>query len=196
MRERLAGDQLDAWWQDDVVTATEHDAVFAQLQALPDWVVHRVQVYGKTHNAPRLSAWYGEPGCVMSYSGLRLTPLPWPTLLAGLRRRVEAVCGVAFNAVLANYYRDGSDRMGWHCDDEPELGRNPAIASLSFGCERDFQLRRIDDHSIKRSIPLGLGRLLFMGGNTQHYWHHALPVRKRQNGPRINLTFRNVITEG
>jgi alkylated DNA repair dioxygenase AlkB len=92
--------------------------------------------------------------------------------------------------VLANLYRDGNDSMGWHADDEPELGDEPVIASVSLGAERDFTLRRRDRRGQTVAMPLPHGSLLLMAGPTQRHWQHALPKRRRMREPRINLTFR------
>jgi alkylated DNA repair dioxygenase AlkB len=94
--------------------------------------------------------------------------------------------------VLLNLYRDGRDGMGWHADDEPELGRNPVIASVSLGAERRFCLRHRRRRDLKIDLPLPHGSLLCMSGATQHHWLHALPKTRRPAGERINLTLRQV----
>lgn len=138
---------------------------------------------------PRLQAWYGDNYQAYTYSGLTMKALPWTPELGELRKRIEQHTGFLFNSCLANLYRDGNDTVGWHSDDEPELGVNPTIASLSLGESRDFQLK----HKItkeKLTIPLKTGGLLLMSGETQHYWQHCIPRTKRVKSPRINLTFR------
>jgi hypothetical protein len=109
-----------------------------------------------------------------------------------IRDRAGALTGVGFNAVLLNLYRDGRDGMGWHADDEPELGRNPVIASVSLGAERRFCLRHRRRRDLKVDLLLPQGSLLCMSGATQHHWLHALPKTRRPVGERINLTFRQV----
>ena len=89
------------------------------------WRQDRIKLFGKVHDQPRLTAWYGDPGTAYTYSGLTLEPLPWTPLLTSLRARVEALSQVTFNSVLLNYYRDNRDAMGMHADDEPELGERP-----------------------------------------------------------------------
>jgi len=143
-----------------------------------------------TYAVPRLLAWYGDPEARYRYSGLEHQPLPWTPLLAEIRTRVQEACGRPFNAVLLNYYRDGNDSMGWHSDDEPELGRDPLIASLNLGGTRRFDLRRKGTTRIGHSLELGDGSLLVMGGQTQHHWQHQVAKTRKPVAPRINLTFR------
>src|SRR5690606_4850093 len=144
------------------------------LQELP-WEVHRIRIFGREVDSPRLSCWIGDPDAVYRYSGSSFVPRPWSSGLAALRERLQQELGASFNSVLANLYRDGRDAMGWHSDDEPELGPEPLIASLSLGAVRRFVLRRRDDPARKLALELGPGSLLLMGGSTQRYWKHALP---------------------
>lgn len=144
-------------------------------------------MYGKSVKIPRLQAWYGENE--YSYSGLRLAAQPLIPLLIKFKCLIEQQTGHSFNALLANCYRDQYDSVAWHSDDEPELGFEPIIASLSFGEERNFQLK----HKItgeKLNLPLKSGSLLIMAGETQQYWQHCLPRTKKQKLARINLTYR------
>jgi Alkylated DNA repair protein len=161
------------------------------LQELP-WEVHRIRIFGREVDSPRLSCWIGDPDAVYRYSGSSFVPRPWTSGLAALRERLQQELGASFNSVLANLYRDGRDAMGWHSDDEPELGPEPLIASLSLGAVRRFVLRRRDDPARKLALELGPGSLLLMGGSTQRYWKHALPRTARPVGARINLTFRQI----
>ncbi len=169
----------------------ECERLWPALLAETAWGQGEITIYGKRYPEPRLTAWYGEEGKRYSYSGIVLDPRPWTPLLAGIRARVEAAAGAAFNSVLLNLYRDGRDSNGWHQDNEPELGRNPVIASVSFGATRRFHLR----HRIRRELPridldLADGSLLVMAGATQHWWQHQIPKTSRPVGARINLTFR------
>lgn len=155
------------------------------------WEVHRIRMFGRVVDSPRLSAWIGDEDAAYRYSGTRFAPHPWtPTLLA-LRDRVAVACGASFNSVLANLYRDGADRMGWHSDDEAELGTAPVIASVSLGAERAFRFRaKAGGEPVNIELPHG--SLLRMGGDTQRLYKHELPVRRRVLKPRINLTFRMI----
>ena len=169
----------------------EADRLLSLLRDELPWEVHRIRMFGRVVDSPRLSAWLGDEDATYRYSGTRFLPHPWtPTLLA-LRDRVADACGARFNSVLANLYRDGSDRMGWHSDDEPELGPEPSIASLSLGAERTFRFRaKAGGEPV--AVELTHGSLLRMAGATQRLYKHELPARKRVSGPRINLTFRQV----
>ena len=171
----------------------DDQALLRQLTADTDWQQEYITVFGKTHPQPRLVAWYGDPGASYTYSGLRHEPRPWTTLLAWLRDRVEVLSGHVFNSVLLNFYRDGRDSMGLHADDEPELGEQPVIASLSLGEQRTlyFKHRTRRELSIL-NLPLPSTSLLIMAGGTQANWKHGIRKLSRACGPRINLTFRRV----
>ena len=169
----------------------EARALFDDLRTEIRWERHRVRIRGREIDCPRLSAWEGDEA--YSYSGLALRPVPWTPRVAAVRRRVEAATGERFNGVLANLYRDGADRLGWHADDEPELGPAPVIASASFGAARRFLLRPKRGGA---AVPIVLepGSLLVMRGETQRHWLHSAPPTRRPVGPRINLTFRRILT--
>ncbi|MCC2954995.1 alpha-ketoglutarate-dependent dioxygenase AlkB [Massilia sp. IC2-477] len=167
-----------------------NEEVLARLITETDWREESVVVYGKRHLQPRLSAWHGEKG--YRYSGLSLAPLPFTPLLDTIRRAAEEATGRRYNSVLLNYYRDGRDSMGMHSDDEPELGLEPAIASVSFGATRPFILRhKLTKETLK--LPLTDGSLLFMAGQMQANWMHGINKTAKPTGPRLNLTFRNIV---
>jgi alkylated DNA repair dioxygenase AlkB len=176
--------------------AEEAEATFTALYAAVPWETHRLRLFGREVDAPRLSCWIGDPHTSYVYSGTRFEPHPWPPLLADLRERLQRICGARFNSVLANLYRDGCDSMGWHSDDEPELGDQPLIASLSLGAERRFRLRRRLPRTVKSSpadtvnLLLPPGSVLRMAGATQRLYRHDLPKTRRAVASRINLTFR------
>jgi alkylated DNA repair dioxygenase AlkB len=163
--------------------------VFERLLRDTAWRHETIVVYGKRHLQPRLTAWHGEAS--YTYSGLRLAPLPMTPLLAQLRAAVEDATGHRYNSVLLNYYRDGADSMGMHSDDEPELGPQPAIASLSYGATRAFTLRH---KTSKRTLKFDLldGNLLLMAGSLQRHWLHGINKTAKPTGPRLNLTFRYI----
>ncbi len=171
-----------------------HAELMARLIAETPWRQDAIRVYGKTHLQPRLCCWYGDAGAAYSYSGLQLVPQPWTDLLAQVRSAIEAVCGHGFNSVLLNYYRNQSDSMGLHSDDEPELGREPLIASLSLGATRRFVLcHKTRPELARRQFDLENGNLLLMGGALQQHWLHGIHKQQRSVGPRLNLTFRQII---
>lgn len=166
------------------------DALYEDLRASVPWDVHRIRLFGREHDSPRLSCWIGDPGASYRYSGTRFEPHPWPPALQAVRERLQREEGWRFNSVLANRYRDGGDAMGWHSDDEPELGGAPVIASLSLGAARRFRLKHRQRPELKAALELPHGSLLVMSGATQRNYRHALPRTAKPVGERINLTFR------
>ncbi|WKJ91376.1 alpha-ketoglutarate-dependent dioxygenase AlkB [Methylomonas montana] len=162
------------------------------LQTLA-WQTERIYIYGRWLPVPRLMAWYGDPGADYRYSGIDHQPLPWTKELLTLRSDVEGICRQPFNSVLANLYRDGRDSMGCHADNEKELGPNPLIASLSFG---ETRLLRFRDNRSRMTLDIALshGDLLIMAGELQHHWRHELPKTRQAKQPRINLTFRRIVS--
>ena len=176
-------------WLTQLALPWPNEVVLARLIAETAWRAETVIVYGKRHLQPRLSAWHGDKA--YRYSGLSLAPLPFTPLLDTIRQAAEKATGRRYNSVLLNYYRNGRDSMGMHSDDEPELGPEPAIASVSFGATRSFILRhKTSGESLK--LPLTDGSLLFMAGATQANWVHGINKTEKPIGVRINLTFRNI----
>lgn len=174
----------------DFLPASEADALLGELMTAIAWEHHHVCLFGRTLPAPRLSCWIGDAGAAYAYSRTRYVPRPWPTALLALRARVQRRCNARFNSVLANLYRDGRDAMGWHSDDEPELGATPLIASLSLGASRRFLLRARDGSTRSTTLMLTHGSLLLMGGACQHLYRHAVPRTRAAVAARLNLTFR------
>jgi alkylated DNA repair dioxygenase AlkB len=157
-----------------------------------DWNHDKIKMFGKEVFIPRYSAWHGDHDKQYTYSGLTLIPKPWNSVLTEIKQKTEIPANTAFNSVLLNWYRDGTDHMGWHTDDEKELGKNPIIGSVNFGATRIFRIRRKDNHAIKISFPMSHGTVLIMLGELQHYWQHTVPKEKKVNNTRINLTFRTI----
>lgn len=168
----------------------EADALFGVLRETLPWSVHRIRMFGREVDSPRLSAWIGDPDAVYRYSGADFRPHPWIDALTALRQRLQDEFDTPFNSVLANLYRDGRDAMGWHSDDEPELGPQPVIASVSLGGVRRFLLRHRQDPALESTFELPHGSLLVMAGETQRHYRHALPRTAKPVAARINLTFR------
>jgi alkylated DNA repair dioxygenase AlkB len=171
----------------------EADRLLHGLREAIAWENHRIRLFGREHASPRLSCWIGDPGTAYRYSGALFEPRPWPSLLRPLRERLYETLGVGFNSVLANRYRDGRDCMGWHSDDEPELGEAPVIASVSLGATRRFVLKHRRDPKQKLAVELPHGSLLVMAGATQRNCRHALPRTAKETAERINLTFRRIL---
>lgn len=168
------------------------DFTFDDLLEIIDFEQRSVTVYGKTYPQPRLTSWYGPVD--YTYSNLTWEARDLPPLLLELQKEVEDYVGEQLPTVLANLYRDGSDKIGWHSDDEEIFGADVLIASLSFGEPRDFKLRR-KDRTEKADLTLRHGSLLIMKRGMQRSWEHSLPARKKVDCPRINLTFRTLARE-
>ncbi len=158
-----------------------------------EWEQHRIKIFGQWVDCPRLSAWYGDPGAMYSYSSLSLTPKAWTPTLLEVRNQLAETIEMPFNSVLLNLYRNGNDSMGWHSDDELELGLNPVIASISLGDSRMMKFRHRSNSEVSKfALELSTGSLLIMAGTTQKFWQHEIPKTKKSVGERLNLTFRFV----
>lgn len=173
----------------------DYDQQFTMEELLQDisWRNDSITMFGKTHPQPRMTAWHGDPGIIYTYSRITMETVVWSRALLELKNRLEKDLQCSFNSVLVNYYRDGDDHMSWHSDNEKSLGKNPVIASLSYGAERLFQFRH------KRMTPLKTvdlilenGSLLLMQGNLQENWNHRVAKTKKVKTPRLNLTYRYV----
>jgi alkylated DNA repair dioxygenase AlkB len=161
------------------------DRYFAELRDALVWE-QKPGVFG--HMQPRLTASYGDSGVIYRYSGTENVALPWTNTLLKIKETIEAVHG-AYNYCLLNRYRSGSDSMGWHADDEPEMGN--IIGSLSLGSTRTFRIRH-NATKETRMFPAGNGTLIIMAGTMQRFWKHDVPKTKHDVGERINLTFRTI----
>ncbi len=175
----------------DFLSKEEANAYYNEIQNTLPWRQETIKVYGKDVVSPRLQSWHGDRSTPYQYSNIKMQPNAWVSCLSELKSRCEEAVDAKYNSVLVNYYRDGNDAMGWHADDESELGVDPTIASLTLGCERTFSFKHIKTKQ-RIDIPLANGSLLIMTGTTQRYWQHALPRRKRITQGRINLTFRYI----
>jgi alkylated DNA repair dioxygenase AlkB len=161
------------------------DRYFVDLRDQCAWE-QKPGVFG--HLQPRLTASYGEEGVTYRYSGTENVALPWSATILAIKQKIEAVKG-EYNYCLLNRYRSGSDSMGWHADDEPEMGN--IIGSLSLGATRTFRIRHNTTREIK-TFSLSNGTLIIMAGTMQQFWKHDVPKTKEHVGERINLTFRHV----
>ncbi|WP_291787090.1 alpha-ketoglutarate-dependent dioxygenase AlkB [Cecembia sp.] len=169
------------------------DDFYEKLVNKIQWKQEPIWMFGKKVMQPRLTALYGNPSVAYGYSGIKMQPYPWTDFLLQIKEAIEQVADTDFTHVLLNYYRDGKDSMGWHRDNEPELGKNPVIGSVSFGYPRRFQFRLYNDKSKKKELLLEHGSFLLMRGETQHYWEHQIPKSQKVQGARINLTFRKIL---
>lgn len=195
---KLSIPDAEVYYWPGYFSKTQADKWFERLLNKIEWQQDNIKLFDRWSKIPRLHAWYGESGRETEYSGLRLKPKAWlPELLdikQGCEQKMQAhSVNVQFNSVLANWYRNGHDCVGWHSDDEPEYGEKPNIASVTLGASRDFDMRHIVTQE-KFRITLQHGSLLVMAGNTQQYWQHCIPRRATLTESRINLTFRHVVS--
>jgi len=181
----------DIRYQSDWLSPMQAQDLYLQLQQELPWRQDTIKLYGREVKVPRLQSWHGAPHCEYTYSNLRMPPHPMTASLTQLQQRLSAELNAPFNCVLANWYRDGSDGMGMHADDEPEIGPRPVIASVSLGSTRRFSFKHL--RSGERSeLMLEPGSLLVMAGDTQQHYHHELSKTRKPIGGRINLTFRYI----
>ena len=169
---------------------TQANLLFEKLKLEIPWQQDHITVYGKSHLQPRLTALYGNEGKPYSYSNIIMQPHFWNPLTTFIKDKVEEFTNEKFTTVLLNLYRHGKDSNGWHADNEKELGRNPVIASVSFGATRPFYLKHNTIANQKLKIDLDHGSLLLMKGATQHFWKHQIAKTAKTIDERINLTFR------
>jgi alkylated DNA repair dioxygenase AlkB len=184
--------EADVQFVPEYLPSCDADELLAVLEAMPGWRQDHIRVYGKSHPLPRLHRWFAGSGEPYRWSGIEMQPERFPDALRAILGRLRDESGVEFNTALANFYRTGSDGVSWHSDDEPDLGPDPVIASLSLGATRRFLLRKKTDHRATISFDLTHGSLLWMSGSTQRVWEHSIPKTGRSVGTRINLTFRAI----
>ncbi|GGD15407.1 alpha-ketoglutarate-dependent dioxygenase AlkB family protein [Flavobacterium orientale] len=191
-KEKIAFDLPDAEieYYPEFFNVEKANLLFEKLKTEIPWQQDHITVFGKTHLQPRLTALFGNDGKMYSYSNIIMHPHKWNALLLFIKNEMEAICDENFTTVLLNRYRNGKDSNGWHADNEKELGKNPVIASVSFGAERSFHLQHNSIKEAKQKIVLEHGSLLLMKGTTQHFWKHQIPKTAKPIGERINLTFR------
>ena len=171
----------------------EADEYFNQIREQLNWREEKIRLFSKRIICPRLIDFYGDEGVFYNYSGNHHIAHGWSNLLIPIKDKLECHIGLQFNFVLCNYYRNGHDYIGWHDDNEMDLGKNPVIASISFGAERKFQFRHKKTKKLKVSCSLKPGSLVIMYGQTQEYWKHRLPKCIKCHEARINLTFRKIV---
>jgi len=190
----IEGDGLDVVLQRHFFDVATADHYTTRLMTEIPWGQEEIILFGKRQPIPRHTAWFGDAGMTYTYSGIRMDPHAWdesPVVLE-IKSAVEKYSEVTFNSLLLNLYRNGTDGVAWHSDDEQELGHNPTIGSVSFGSTRKFQFKSRDNPSDKREILLESGDVLIMKGTTQEQWLHQIPKTSKPVGPRINLTFRQI----
>lgn len=171
---------------------TGNDLLQKFITATP-WKQSTQKMWDKEYLTPRLTSWHGDPGTAYSVSGKISNPNPWTPELLMLKEKVEQLAHIKFNSVLLNYYRDGNDSVAWHSDRESVLGKNPIIASVSFGQVRSFDIRNKQNHSEHYAVKLEHGSFLLMKPGLQEHWEHRIAKSIKPMKARVNLTFRLVL---
>ena len=190
--ESPSKDESEVQFSQRFIDSKEADYLFGSLRELNGWRQDFIRIFGKAQPLPRLHRWFADSEQPYRWSGIEMNPEPFPDYLREILARLWDRTGIKFNTALGNLYRDGKDSVAWHSDDEPDLGPDPIIASLSLGATRRFLLRRKDNHKEVKVYELTHGSLLLMTGSTQAYWEHTIPKTRHRVGPRINLTFRAI----
>jgi len=190
-RELLGDPHSSAEYVPNFLSGSEAEALLAGLVARLTWSRPTISFYGRSSLIPREVSWIAEDGLTYGYSGISTNPQQWPTILYPIRRQVEERSETKFNSFLVNRYRNGNDTVGWHSDNERELGTYPVIASLSLGATRRFCFR---NRMTKKTVDIDLqsGSLVIMSGRCQIDWEHRIPRDKSVLGERLNLTFRTI----
>jgi alkylated DNA repair dioxygenase AlkB len=186
----LPEDMLE--YRPDVFNKAQSDAWLQKFIDNTPWRQPIQKIWDKEYLTPRFTAWYGYPGTDYSAMG-KADPMPWTPELLIVKEKVEALAGTKFNSVLLNYYRDGNDSVAWHSDRESVLGKNPVIASVSFGQVRSFDIRNKINHSEHYSVRLEHGSFLLMKAGLQEHWDHRIAKSTKPMKARVNLTFRVVV---
>ena len=174
------------------LTPTNADAFYEDLFHNIPWQQDPITIFGKTYPQPRLTSLHAHTSDSYTYSGIEMSPKPMTETLKKIEKQLYNHTNASFTSVLLNLYRDGKDSNGWHADDEPSLGVNPTIASVSLGASRFFHLRHNQDPKKRYKLLLEHGSLLLMGGQTQHFWKHQVAKTRKKIHPRINLTYRKI----
>jgi len=182
----------EVYYHGKLMLHVEADSFFHDLMINIPWENDQHIIFGKRIVTKRKMAWFGDQAFVYTYSQVTRTALPWTNHLRELKSMVEKISKESYNSCLLNLYHAGEEGMGWHSDDEKELKKDGAIASLSFGAERKFQFKHKRTGDLV-DIFLEHGSMLLMKGLTQTHWLHRLPPTKKVLNPRINLTFRTIV---
>lgn len=193
---RLPLPEADVSYFPHAFSRQDADRFLENLQTELPWRQDTIVLFGKPVKIPRLQSWHGDPQCTYTYSNLTLSPHPWTKTLLSIKTCCESLCAskhdIRFNSVLANWYRDGKDSMSFHSDDEPELGINPVIASVTLGASRPFVFKHKETKQ-KYTQVLEHGSVLIMAGTTQSHYVHGIAKTTKPIDGRINLTFRHLI---
>ena len=182
----------EAFYFESLIKTEAANAYLKTLVANACWKQDEFIMFGKRIVTSRKVAWYGDEGLPYTYSKTTRYALPWSKEILEIKNIIENTCARSFNSCLLNMYHNGSEGMGWHSDNEKELGDRPFIASLSLGAARRFVFRHKSTGE-KSEILLSNGSLLLMNGDTQSHWVHSLPKSTKVKDVRVNLTYRNIV---
>lgn len=191
--EAIINQDGEAIYYGPLLNNEQNEHYFNNLLNNIEWQPEKVNLFGKEITTKRKVAFYADPLIEYTYSNKTKKGIPWTDTLLDIKKMIETHTKTNYNACLLNLYHSGEEGMGWHSDDEKEIVKHSSITSLSIGVERNFAFKHKTTQE-KVSILLESGSLLEMKGVIQQYWLHALPKSKKVNGPRINLTFRQMIT--
>lgn len=191
----LSPENAECWLSEKFIPEAVAQSYLDSLMAEVSWRQDEIFMFGRWVKIPRLQNFMADPGISYTYSRLKMVADDWHPAVCQIKELIEKHSGQHFNAALLNLYRDGNDSMGWHQDNEPELGTDPIVASVSLGAERRFLLRHKKLKDNLKEINLSSGSLLWMGSGVQQSWEHSLPKTKRCQSPRINITFRQILSE-
>ncbi|WP_198332743.1 alpha-ketoglutarate-dependent dioxygenase AlkB family protein [Psychrobacter aquimaris] len=183
------------------VVINDANALYDNLLTELPWQPDIVTLFGKTHVTTRQIVWMGGSDVSYHYSGQTRRAIPWSKQILHVKQHIEQQLlshgiNVDFNSCLLNYYPSGADGMGYHADDEKQLGTKPIIASLSLGATRKFVFKhktiRQKKKPVKVELYLESGQLIVMHGDTQDFWKHTITKTKTVASGRISLTFRQI----
>ena len=183
---------LNIFYYPDFLSREKSDILYKKLHGDIPWQKYQIKVFGKTYDQPRLTSFHSIGNKKYNYSQIGIKNNFMTVDLKSLLNQIHSKTDYRFNSVLLNLYRDGMDSNGWHSDNEPELGNDPKIASITLGEERFFHLRHRNIKNLKYKILLRHGSLLLMGEKSQTEWLHQIPKTKKKINPRINLTYRYI----
>lgn len=192
MRETIIRDHGEVFLLKDWLNKNEAALLYRELIENLNWSQDVAYIAGRKVNLPRLTFWSGQAGLVYKYSGITNISRGWHPALKELAERISHETGEVFNSVLCNYYRTGKDYIGWHSDNERELGDNPMIATVSLGESRRFLLKN-KESGVKKEALLEEGSLLLMQGELQKNWLHSIAKTEKNIQGRISLTFRKIL---
>ena len=174
------------------------DANIDNFMHLPFAYTYHLDEQNNRIQSPRKMCWFAENATwYYKFSRSHIEPL-WPYTFAEypiinrIKQEVERLTDFTFNCCLVNIYTDGNEYADWHDDNEPWLGHNPRIASVSIGATRNLEIRCKNTKTITM-IPLKNNDILMMNQEFQSQFQHRLPIDNDCKDIRINLTFRKII---